>query len=99
MDVLALVPLPVRVSPGLCRLDAEGRVAGRGIAVCRGLGLLVISSCDKLHVFVLPDDIARGGQRGPVRELVHVRTLGPWTFGSVTFFGERRATWPLRMAV
>jgi len=38
--------------------------------------MLVISCCNKLQVFALPEDMARGGLRGPERELVHVRTLG-----------------------
>jgi len=48
---------------------------GTGLAVCQDLGLLVISACDKLHVFALPNDIARG-DLGIPRELELVRTLG-----------------------
>jgi len=70
MVVLALVPLPVHISPELCKCTD----AGKGVAVWQGV--LVISSCKELQVFALPRDIARGGVCGPKRELVHVRTLG-----------------------
>jgi hypothetical protein len=69
MDILALVPLPIRMSPEFCKLDAGG---GTGVAVCQDLGLLVISCCNKLQVFALPEDIASGTPR----DLAHVRTLG-----------------------
>jgi len=72
MDLLTLVPLPVYISPYFCRRDAKGILAGRGVAVCPDLGLLVISACSKLQVFALPEDIASGTPW----ELVHVRTLG-----------------------
>jgi len=71
-----LVPLPVRIPAGLCaRDDAEhGLYGGVGVAVCEDL--LVISSCKKLQVFALPDDIVAIGDLGTPRELVHLRTLG-----------------------
>jgi hypothetical protein len=75
MDITTLVPLPVRMSPELCKLDADGGRYGAGLAVCQDLGLLVISSGDKLQVFVLPEDMVAAGVMG-TRELVHVRTLG-----------------------
>lgn len=71
MDLSTLVPLPVRISFEFCSLKSEG---GVGVAVCQDV--LVISCCDKLQVFALPDDIARGGVRGSPSDLVHVRTLG-----------------------
>jgi len=71
MDILALVALPIRMSPEFCKLDAGG---GTGLAVWQDLGLLVISCCNTLQVFVLPEDIVA---RCHVQsELVHVRTLG-----------------------
>jgi hypothetical protein len=75
MDLLTFVPLPVRPPPGVCNRDALGRLSGRGVAVCPDLGLLVISSYNKLQVFVLPEDIARG-EVGSPRELAPTRTLG-----------------------
>jgi len=73
MDISTLVPLPVRISLDFCKRDAGGEGTGAGIAVCEDL--LVISCCRELHVFALPEDIARG-DLGTPRELVHVRTLG-----------------------
>ncbi len=74
MDILTLVPLPVCISPELCKLSANGARYGSGLAVCQDLGLLVISSCDRLQVFALPDDIVA---RCHVQsELALVRTLG-----------------------
>jgi len=68
MDISTLVPLPVRISPELCK------PYGVGVAARADLGLLVISSFDKLQVFALPDDIVA---RCHVQsELAHVRTLG-----------------------
>jgi hypothetical protein len=47
MDVFALVPLPVRISPDFCsKRDAQGRRGGVGLAVCRVVDLLVISCLD-----------------------------------------------------
>jgi hypothetical protein len=76
MDISTLVPLPVRISPELCNRDTDGGRYGTGVAVCQDM--LVICSANKLQVFALPSDIARGGGglRTPVRELAHVRTLG-----------------------
>ena len=74
MDITTLVHLPVRVSPELCKRDTHHGGYGAGLAVCQGLGLLVISSCDRLQVFALSDDIVA---RCHVQsELAHVRTLG-----------------------
>ena len=74
MDISTLVPLPVRISPELCKLTPDGARVGAGVAVCADLGVLVISSCNKLQVFALPDDIVA---RCYVQsELVPVRTLG-----------------------
>jgi hypothetical protein len=68
------VHLPVRISPEFCQRNADGGRHGAGLAACQDLGLLVISSCDKLQVFALPDDIVA---RCHVQsELAHVRTLG-----------------------
>ena len=83
MDVSTLVPLPVRISPDFCCIcGAEG--SSIGVAVYQDL--LVISCCNKLQVFALPDDIARGTPR----ELVPVRTLG----GVAPMEFEFRATAP-----
>jgi len=73
MDISTLVPLPVRLSPEFCKRDADGQRSGEGVAVCQDM--LVISSCNRLQVFVLPEDIVRGDLGSP-RELTHVRTLG-----------------------
>ncbi len=55
MDISTLAPLPVRMSP--YAYDAKGA----GLAVCQELAVLVISFCNRLQVFALPEDIARGG--------------------------------------
>jgi hypothetical protein len=75
MDILTLVPLSVHVSRLQSSREAEGLLAGRGVAVHQDLGLLVLSCSNKLQVFVLPEHIARGDV-GSSRELTHVRTLG-----------------------
>jgi len=72
MDISTLVPLPVRISPELCKLTPDGARVGAGVAVCADLGLLVISSCNKLQVFALPEDMVATTPR----ELELVRTLG-----------------------
>jgi len=72
MDILALVPLPVRISSVGCKGD-DGLEHGAGVAVCKNL--LVVAASKKLQVFVLPNDIARGGVSTP-RELMPVRSLG-----------------------
>jgi hypothetical protein len=71
--MLTLAPLPVRISPELCKRDAYGGRRGAGVAVCADLGLLVISSSSELQVFALPSDIARCHVQS---DLAHVRTLG-----------------------
>ena len=85
MDISTLVPLPVCISPGLCERNADVRShCGKGVAVCADLGLLVISSSSKLHVFALPEDIIARSDLGTPWELAHVRTLGgvaPMEFG------------------
>ncbi len=74
MDISALVHLPVRISPEFCQRNADGVRYGMGLAACADLGLLVISSGDRLQVFSLPDDIVA---RCHVQsELAHVGTLG-----------------------
>ena len=64
----------VRISPELCKRNADGGRYGAGVAVCQNM--LVISSCDRLQVFALPDDIVAIGVMGTPRDLTHVRTLG-----------------------
>jgi len=66
MDILALVPLPVRMSWDFFK--SQGRRGGRGVAVCQDM--LVISYANNLEVFALPEDIVA---RCHVQ---HVRTLG-----------------------
>jgi hypothetical protein len=87
MDLSTLVLLPVHISAEFFKYDADGRIGGGGVAVCENL--LVVSCLDELQVFALPEDIARGGVKGPERELVHVRTLGgaaPMDFKFGNFF-------------
>ena len=74
MDLSTLIPLSVHIppltDPRSQDYDAKMGSAGAGVAACQDM--LVISSFNKLQVFALPEDIARGAPR----VLVHMHTLG-----------------------